>query len=494
MKEEEYKKDKEVIENIKNLYIQIENENKEQQSDKTIEGITYYKDLVLVQPNEEIDGLAEQDVYLVKLLNQKQKELYDLYTNEMKIASIGEDGKATFSKDYVAQLSQRDPRFKDIIEHTKKEEKFKFPEELNPEDMQLTKDDIDEEITKESDEKNDETKKISQNPDTENKNNEEQEQENEDKDLAEERKVKKIATELGVNKEDINSCSEINPAERVSDNKTFENVAGVGGKYSKIFVIGSGKEAKDGGRFTFVGMTNDGKVEKIKSLQTRGTTTTDKNIISINRDGSTVKGKQVTEMFATQNTNENLSVTIGQYGTLEVDYLRRSPENNKFVGSSVATEHLRPTTKQVRELMSDSKTSTQDINKIVENANEQTENDGDATITNVDLNPNNDEYDKYRTITLHDGKETTLNEEAIKHNMTYDEYVNTLSKSEGDCPAEKIYNTNEKIAETAKKTEGDERAEEQEEEEDPHWRGRLERETPEEAAEREGRENSNDEE
>ena len=64
-----------------------------------------------------------------------------------------------------------------------------------------------------------------------------EEAENEHEPENEEESMEQIAKQSGIAKDDIKSCSEINPHERITDQKSFEDIANVTGKYSKIFVV-----------------------------------------------------------------------------------------------------------------------------------------------------------------------------------------------------------------------------------------------------------------
>ena len=51
---------------------------------------------------------------------------------------------------------------------------------------------------------------------------------------------------------------------------------------------------------------------------------TNVDIYSINRDGSSIQEKQTREMFKSKNSSDkSFTVTSGQYGILEVDYVRK---------------------------------------------------------------------------------------------------------------------------------------------------------------------------
>ena len=445
-------------EDIDNRVLEIYNQLKESNhlENITIQNITYYNDLTLVQPKNDITGMAEQGVYTVKSIDENARVLYNIYNENMQIATVDENGKIQFSEEYMQFLQEIDPRFFETTKKANGKEQLVLPDEISNEDKIYSTQDI-----KEIEER---------------KNKKTLEQQNNSEDIkqqdSEEKDIEKMAQVSGMKKEDISSYSTIKPTEKLTDKETFEDIANVSGKYSKIYVISANGATNKNRRFAFMGITKDGNAEYIDGLETRGTTTTDREIYSINRDGSTVKEKQTTEMFKTKNEDKMFSVTIGQYGILEVDYLRKSPTENKFIGSSVETQAQRPTTRQVKEFMNTARTTKYEMKEAIQNTREQIkENESETTqLNNIDDNPYNDKsLDIDEIITLHDGTKTTIRKQAEEHGKAPEEYARMMESTTGDCSAEKIEKINMEI---------EKREEIQHEEE--HLR--EERTTPEEAA------------
>ena len=102
MKDENNKADEVVRSKALEIYQKVKQQNLKNNKNEFISEI-YYKDLTLIQPNEQ-DGLAEQDVYLVKSLSGNGKITYQIYSNDMLIADIDENGDMNFSKDYMSVL------------------------------------------------------------------------------------------------------------------------------------------------------------------------------------------------------------------------------------------------------------------------------------------------------------------------------------------------------------------------------------------------------
>ena len=305
-----------------------------------------------------------------------------------------------------------------------------------------------------------------------------QEQKVEDKETKEnDDELAKVAKKAGIDKESITASSIIKPNQKVTDNQTFEEITNNQGKYTKIYVVNVNKDTKQNKRFAFMGITPDGKAEPIENLKTRGAMTTDKNIYSINRDGSAVEEKQTTEMFTTKDPNKMLSVTIGQYGILEVDYLRRDPSKNKFIGSTIETNHDRPTTRQVREFMNDQRNTKNDIENSIDKTEKQLQENGSnsTVLNNIDKDTTNDKgYDLDETIKLPNGEITTLRSEAQKIDISPDDYIKKIEEAKGNSTAEKIINVEESKEEEI----------EEEREDESEWPSLEERLTPAEEAER----------
>ena len=418
------------------IYKKIIEEQMAENGKNSFESEIYYKDLTLVQPNEEI-GLAEQDVYVVKSITDKGKAIYSIYSSDMLVAKVDENGNIKFSNEYREKVGKIDKRFKMTIDNNTS--KFEQPKELADEDKMFSEQELKD--MAEGEKKN--SKNKNQGKETENKNLNEKDN---GKTTTEDKELEQIAQKAGMDKSDIASCTKINPQERVTDMDTFESIANVQGKYEKIYVINANGKTNKNSKFAFIGITKDGKAEYLNGLETRGATTTDKNIYSINRDGTAVKEKQTTEMYTTSDQNKMFSVTKGQYGIIEVDYIRRSQEENKFISAPVATEKQKPTTEQVKKFMDSRKTTNRELDNTINKVEEQTkENESKRTdLSRIDNNPNNDTgYDLDEEITMHDGKITTLRKEAERNNIPPEEYIKIIENTQGDCTAEKIERVNE---------------------------------------------------
>lgn len=451
------KSEKDIIkENMLILYKAYQDEEK-----NTVDEISYYKQIVLQSEKSPIMyGL--QDVYPVKI--KKSEKFYGnrvlLYQNGTPIAMIDENSNIKFSNEYLKQMKSLNPSIYALL-HSMNGKHYELPQiqeaseklpninsKQEVEDFKLSKEELE-------NAKQNETigQGMSEEENIQEVNNE-QEPENE------EESMEQIARQSGITKDDIKSCSEINPHERITDQKSFEDIANVTGKYSKIFVVSANSKTRGNSLYSFWGMTQDGKMEPVQGLEERQGVNTGKSIYSINRDGSQVKEQQTSALFTMPNQREGFSVTIGQYGIIETTYVRRSPNENKYIGSTVNSSTQKPTTREVQEFMNDSRTTDAELKETIDKTKHQLGETSETKLRNVDDNPNNDvEIDMDQEITLHDGTITTLAKEAETLNIAPDEYKKQFAEREADCYADKV----ELIREEQAEEQSAERAEEHEE-------------------------------
>lgn len=451
------KSEKEIIkENMLTLYKAHQEEKK-----NPVDEISYYKQIVLQSEKSPImHGL--QDVYPVKI--KEPEKFYGnrvlLYQNGAPIAMIDENSNIKFSNEYLEQMKSLNPSIYALL-HSMNGKHYELPQiqevseklpninsKQEVEDFKLSKEEL------ENAKQNETTGQGMSEEENIQEVNNEQEPENE------EESMERIARQSGITKDDIKSCSEINPHERITDQKSFEDIANVTGKYSKIFVVSANSQTRGNSLYSFWGMTQDGKMEPVQGLEERQGVNTGKSIYSINRDGSQVKEQQTSALFTMPNQREGFSVTIGQYGIIETTYVRRSPNENKYIGSTVNSSTQKPTTREVQEFMNDSRTTDTELKETIDKTEHQLGETSETKLRNVDDNPNNDvEIDMDQEITLHDGTITTLAKEAEALNIAPDEYKKQFAEIEADCYADKV----ELIREEQAEEQSAERAEEHEE-------------------------------
>ena len=405
--------------------------------------ITYYNQLIISNQQSQIMyGL--EDTFAVNLDSgdKKGKNKTAIYQNGVEIAIIDENSNITFSQEYLLSMKEISMSIYLVLQKINgqhfelpdlQENKEDLPQIVNDEKVSnftLQKEELD--IKKAGSEKNN-LEKATQDVTIE----EMKEQEPEQKD--EEANMRKIAQKSGRTIEDIKSCSTIDPKEKITDEKSFENVINATGRYTKIFVVAANEKVQGNSRFAFWGITADGQVEQIPGLEERNGVNTGKSIYSINRDGSEVKEQQTAALFTLPNQREGFSVTIGQYGIVETTYIRRSPTENKFIGSSINSSTQKPTTTEVQEFMNERRTTDDELQETIDRTEHQLNETEKTKLNNIDDDLNNDRaIDLDAKITLHDGTITTLRDEAERLNISPEEYKKEFEQAKGDCFSDKI--------------------------------------------------------
>ena len=422
-----------------------------------------------ISPENAPTAFQEQDIYLVERTKEQKRKLdkaydqekeqnnvekdkqdedleghvYDIYINggQMKMGTI-ENGIITFTPEYLQMIEKISPlMYQTLMLQQGKQyeisEAFidltKNGQEMQTNPMEMSKEDIEKEMQERVGLQGQE--KLT-------------EQDQEPKD--EEQAIKEIAIKTGLSIEDIKSCASLDPKEKITDSQSFEDLTNTVGKYVKVFPVASNSKTQGTSRFVFYGITPKGEVEQVPGFEERDGVNTGKEIYSMNRDGSVVKEKQTSALFMLRNGEEGFSVTIGQYGMIEVDYIRKDPTQNKFIGLTLNTYSEKPTTREVQEFMNDARTTDTELTEIIEKTEHQLDEHGSETtlLQNIDDNPNNDQaIDIDEEIEMHDGTVTTLRQEAEKYNMSPEDYIKYFEEARGNCTSDKIMDANLTIEE-----------------------------------------------
>lgn len=435
------KKRNEVTNNMLNLRAEIS--EKLEARNQEVDNIGYYRDFEFKG-----SGLAINDAYIVKLKDsekkqekpksrededQQEKIAYEIYDKDNKlIATVNEMGEVTFDYEFLEDLEKVNKEYFDTL--TLDEAEFELPEELGKEDLVLTKEELDE---KQSNKELDKMSKILETEDIQ------------------AYSTMKANQKLQFDK--IAAKQEIDPNAKVTQTETLADMIpeikekGI----VKVNVVFSDHSKGKNGRFSFVGLDKDGNVHTIDSLQNIEGTTTGQTVTSINsRDGSVVQEEQVAGMVRINGRSkvngqeEMLSVRVGQYGTLEVDYVRADLSKDKderYLSAPIETKNQRPTTREVREVMD--KTKNTEIEDELDRSEEEIERDGETELRNMDDTAGNDQLTADDIIVLEDGSETTLRKEAEKDHSNVDDFVRRYNERGGKTPDEKIEAIHDEIAE-----------------------------------------------
>lgn len=424
--------EKNITKTMVDIYSQIEERDDIAENTK-ISNITYYNEFVFSSV-----GLMDKNLYIVKLEigeEKEKRELYEIYNEYGElIATVDVQGKIHFTPEYIEALREIDENYFETLKLEDAE--FKLPEELEEQDLSIDKEQLEKE--KEKNKKDSTIEEIEE--------------------LKEDEEVKSYS-EIEANQkvfEKITNKQELDPDVKVTQSETLSDmIPEVKEKgFTKIGIVYSENIKGGSGRFSFVGITQEGEIELIDDLQNIEGSSTGQTITSINsEDGSVIEEEQVARMVkinrgTVNGQEEYLSVRIGQYGILEVDYVRADlslDESERYFSAPIETQNIRPTTAQVREIMDRTKnTSLSDEQK---RANPEIARKGETKIENIDEVAYNDDLDIDDIIVLEDGTQTTIRKEADKAKVSPEEFLNKYEKKSGKTPDEIIENVHEEIEE-----------------------------------------------
>ena len=356
----EEKKREEIMQNASTLLQEIK--GKLDTKSQNIENISYFEDFEFAG-----SGLGINQIYIVKIQNkeltkktdeieqnktksleEKDSELeystYEIYDKENHlIATVGKDGKVQFDLEYLQQLQEINPELYQTLRLEGLD--FKLPEELKENDMLLTEDDLAENAQRSPADK---------------KSQKNQEEKNSEAETIDDRKIA-AAKVLGVKKEDIKGLSQINPNEKVTDEHNMRDLIPEAQNYDKIEIVcsNSGDSKQGDARFTMLGVKKDGTREVLNSINSVEGVSTNKNVISINEDGSEVTEKSVQGLMRINSGNreDGIAIGLGDYGMLNISYVRDIMDKEHRRTTPIKTldsENRQNPTHKVRENAGDS--------------------------------------------------------------------------------------------------------------------------------------------
>ncbi len=435
-----------VTNNMLRIYTEVSKEIKERGQE--VDNIGYYKDFEIKG-----SGLAITDAYIVKLKDskraressaendkardeaeQRQKIMYEIYDEDSNlVATVNELGEIQFDEEFLENLRDINEEYFNSL--TLDEAEFELPEELEKDDVVLTREELEE---KQSEKRLEEVSKEIGTDEIES--------------------YSEIDTDQTPTFEKLTNKQELDANVRVTQTETLADLIpeikekGI----EKIGVVYSDHSKGQSGRFSFIGIDKDGNLQTIDSLENIDGTTTGQKVTSINSvDGSTIEQEQVAGMVrlgdrgTTNGEEEYLSVRQGDYGIIEVDYVRADlskPEDERYISAPIETKNIYPTTREVRDFMDRSKNT--EIDDELRRANPELERDGETEARNIDDTASNDMVTPDDIIVLEDGTETTLRLEAEKAKVSPEEFTRRYNEEiGGNTPDEKIDELHEEIEE-----------------------------------------------
>ena len=331
-------------------------------------------------------GLAIKNVYIVEIKqkiqektadnpekNADKKEKKDNLTtyeifddNDKLIAMVSSEGKVQFVPEYLEQLKENYGEYFKQLELDDID--FELPKELKENDIVMTKAEL-AEREKNGLERNKEGKKEQKQEGNSEKEKEEEEEEKEPDQETEVEKKEKTAKALNIDKDEIKAVSTINPSEKITDKYNLVDLMPEASKYASVSIVCSTPNEKSNGQFTILGVKQDGTREPISSIEPVEGTTGNKNVISINEDGSKVEEKQVKGLLRinARNRDDGIAVSIGDYGMLNVDYVSNIMDKENRRSTPIRTmesENQRIPSAKVKENAGDSKEEVKQEGRI----------------------------------------------------------------------------------------------------------------------------------
>ena len=274
----------------------------------------------------------------------------------------------------------------------------------------------------------------------------------EDKEEIKEHKEKKDDKEELTKKQvdQISSKTEIFVNQKVTDRDTISSLLNVQDKgYKKIAIIYSHemKNPKNTTKFSFVGIKEDGSAEKIDTLEQAYGNAPTKEVNTVNRDGSKIEQKQMNSIYRIKGKSESqLAIDIGPMGTIEPTYVRTpAQDNGEAISIPIETYNIRPTTRQTRELMNESRNPRvkEEIEKIEQHRELGCE---DINIKDIDDNPYNNTHEH---IEINDGYLDKCVVEILKNDKIASVYsrddvrnrlINAYNNGQGNKDEEQLIN------------------------------------------------------
>lgn len=349
------------------------------------EDTTYYRDFTFGK-----SGLAEKNVYIVEIANQKQKDVgdkkqertkgneedsystYEIYDEDSNlIATVDQEGKIHFSPEYLEKLKDIDEAYFNTLQL--EDIDFEKPEELRENDLHVSKEELSDYKEKKQEKEN--GLEPQREEDKQEKNKDEEEQKHEEQE-GEEEKREKTAEALGIKKEDIKSISTIDPRQKITEQYNLVDIMPEAAEYTEISITCTNPTEKSNGTFTMIGIRENGTREVMNSIEPVEGTTGNKSVISINEDGSEVTEKQVKGLLRinARSRMDGIAISIGDYGMMDIDYVSNITDKETRRAIPIRTkdaQNQRIATSEVREQGGDSRQEVRQEGEIFREKEEQ---------------------------------------------------------------------------------------------------------------------------
>lgn len=230
--------------------------------------------------------------------------------------------------------------------------------------------------------------------------------------------------------EKITSKMEMKTNQKVTDQQTIASLLKVEDKnYTAIHIIDSDEmeNSKSHSRFAIVGIKEDGTAETIDTLEQAYGTNPNKEIQSLNTDGSEVEQKQVNSIFKIKGETETqIAVDIGAMGTIEPTLVRTpAQDNGEAISIPIETYNMKPTTRQTRELMN-SQRNPRVIEEIKRAKEHQKLGCTNVSIEDINDNPNDDTHQHSEDLDM--CADTILQDDEIANTYNRSDVIEALEE------------------------------------------------------------------
>ena len=389
---------------------------------QTREDITYYHELGIGN-----SGIGQKDAYVVKIMNQREREngddtqiqgdessdqyaTYAIYDKDNNlIAKVDEKGNISFSEEYRAQIERKYGALANNLNLDSAE--MKELQELSNKDLSQSK----EELTEYKEKQPESKEREEEGKEQDGKEKEEEEKEESPEQETEEDKKEKTAEVLGIKPEDIKSISRIDPNQRVSETETIRDIIPEAAKYKELQISCTNPTEKSSGIFTIIGVNENGEREILNSIDPIEGVYGDKNVISMNEDGSQVTEKQVKGLFQINSGNRTngIAISIGDYGMMNIDYVQNVRDKETRRAIPIRTKDAENQRILSREMEEQARDTVSEVRKEGENFRKN------------DINPKSmdgiDEDEADGKMSLEDLKENIKNEALEQDEMSSSE-------------------------------------------------------------------------
>lgn len=394
------------MDSLLNKLQELKKEVEEDNSKAIVLDISYYGEINLPS-NIDKSKVIKEDLYLVE--KEVDGKIEKEFCTKYGIIAKVEDGQIKISEQYRGLIDEIDllSKLKEILPLSlKKLEEIEQKRESTVRERNISKN------------KNKKT--------NENKENEIENDEEEKKNSTGGRPVYKP------NPKDL----EIDLKQRVTETNTIQDLIPEAKGLDKLVI-----RRKNNGQFEIIGVNGEGEEVELKSLEQTEGTNPNKDIVDIDRNGK-AKQEQARTILKIKNgenygkQNEILSISLGDYGTPEVNYGIRAQETNEYITIPVAVKRSNTNEKRADKDVIEfaekrRNTSVKDDITRAEERIEENENN-EAELENFDDNPNND--------TIIDESEILIRQGAKRAHEEVDVFRDRLKNVEGDTLEEKVDN------------------------------------------------------